>query len=169
MRTRIYQVLGYRKKYRGRVVLQGIPELGLRKNSRLMPTSTLPDVSQFEFTPVPFSTSWWIMSPDTGRLLHDNPLMEVAGVTLESLSLDLMHTWHLGPVQILVSRALNLCLDSGLWAPSTQLDAAEKRRLGLYAVKVELMQFYRDQRADPEWNKRGSEEPRPIAVFYYCK
>lgn len=160
MRTKVYQVLGYRKKFRGRVVLQDIPELGLRKHSRLMPTATLPDVSKFEFLEPPFSTSWWVMSPETGRLLHDNPLMEVSGVTLEALSLDLMHTWHLGPVQILVSLALNFCLDTGFWAPSTNLDAAEKRRLGLYALKAELFQFYREQRADPDWNKRGSEEPR---------
>ena len=162
LRTTVYQALGYRKKFRGRVVLRDVPELGLKKHSRLMPSSTLRDVSMFEFTEVPFVTLWWIASPDHAKLLHDCPLFEVPGISLEAWSLDLMHAWHLGPVQTLVSMGINFCLDTGLWSPKTDIDALEKRKLGMLALRAELFQWYRDQRQDPEWKQKGTEAPRPI-------
>ena len=98
-----------------------------------------------------FTTSWWV-GADDARLVHDCPLLQLSGVGLEMWSLDIMHSWHLGPLQLLVSLAFNFCLDSGLWAPtSTGLDAAEKRKLSLFAIKAELFQFYRDQKKDPSW------------------
>ena len=90
--------------------------------------------------------------------MHDCPLLQLSGVGLEMWSLDIMHSWHLGPLQLLVSLAFNFCLDSGLWAPtSTGLDAAEKRKLSLFAIKAELFQFYRDQKKDPSWVGKSSE------------
>ena len=160
LRSKVYQSLAYRRKFRGRVLLRDVRELGLKKHSRLMPSTTLPDVAMFEFMEVPFTASWWTATPDD-RLLHDCPLFQVPGVTLEAWSLDLMHAWHLGPVQTLVSMGFNFCLDTGLWSPKTDIDASEKRRLGLLALKAELFQWYRDQRKDPEWRKRGTEVPRP--------
>lgn len=157
LRSEIYQKLVYKKKLRGRVLNGDVPALGLRKGHRLMPTPDLLDVAQFEFMAPPFVTSWWI-GPENGRLVHDCPLLELAGVGLETWSLDILHSWHLGPLQLLVSLALNYCLDSGLWAPSSVgLDAAEKRKLSLFAIKSELFQFYRDQKNDPQWEGKCSE------------
>ena len=68
-----------------------------------------------------------------------------------------MHGWHLGPVQSLVSLALNFCLDSGLWSPSTDINANERRKLGLLALKAELFQFYKEKRKDPAWTSKGTE------------
>lgn len=113
LRSEIYQKLVYKKKLRGRVLNGDVPALGLRKGHRLMPTPDLLDVAQFEFMAPPFVTSWWI-GPENGRLVHDCPLLELAGVGLETWSLDILHSWHLGPLQLLVSLALNYCLDSGL-------------------------------------------------------
>ena len=155
---RVYQSLFYKRKFLGRVVTENIPELGLPKNARLMPTSTLRDVGDFELTTPPFSTSWWV-GPLDGRVLHDCPLMNVSGVGLEMWSLDIMHGWHLGPLQPLVSIAIHLCLESGLWAPqSPDYDAADRKRISLLAIKAELFGFYKLQRLDPEWVGKGSEE-----------
>ena len=155
---RVYQHLFYKKKFLGRVVTENIPELGLPKNARLIPTSTLRDVGDFELMSPPFSTSWWV-GPLDGRLLHDCPLMDVTGVGLEMWSLDIMHGWHLGPLQPLVSIAIHFCLESDLWAPrSPDYDAADRKRISLLAIKAELFGFYKLQRLDPEWVGKGSEE-----------
>ena len=122
LRSSIANKLGYRKKYRGRVLLEDVPELGLKRWSRLMPTRDLQDVASFEFTKTPFDVSWWVLSTE-GRLVHDCPLMSVGGIGLETWSLDIMHSWHLGPLQQLVSLSLNYCLDTSLWAPPTKRDA----------------------------------------------
>ena len=148
--------LGYRKKYRGRILLADVPQLGLKKFSRLMPTRDLQDVADFEFKQTPFRAAWWVLSTE-GRLVHDCPLMDVPGIGLEMWSLDIMHGWHLGPLQQLVSLSLNYCLETGLWAPPTRLDAEEKRRLGLLAIKAELHQWYKEQWQDAEWRSKGSE------------
>ena len=146
------------EKNLGRVVTENIAELGLPKNARLIPTRTLRDVGDFELISPPFSTSWWV-GPLDGRLLHDCPLMDVTGVGLEMWSLDIMHGWHLGALQPLVSIAIHFCLESDLWAPrSPDYDAADRKRISLLAIKAELFGFYKLQRLDPEWVGKGSEE-----------
>ncbi len=157
MRSKIYQKLVYKKKFRGRALIADIPEFGLKKGSRLIPTKDLPDVAAFERMALPFSCSWWI-APEDARLVHDCPLLELPGVGLETLSLDIMHSWHLGPLQLLTSMALNYAIDSNLWAPPTEgLDAADKRKLSLLAIKAELFQWYKEKRNDPDWRGKGSE------------
>ena len=157
MRSHIYQNLVYKKKTRGRTLRRSLENYGLHKNSRLMPTPEMPDVGTFETMDVPFSTSWWV-GPEDGRLLHDCPLLEVAGVGLEMFSLDILHSWHLGPLQLLVSLSLNFCLDSGIWGPRTGgLDAGDKRKISLMGLKAELYQFYRSMRQDKNWREKGSE------------
>lgn len=169
MQKRIFQNLVYKTSRRGRVLAKSIPELGLKVNNRLMPSKGLPDVGLFEFAQVPFTTSWWV-APMDFRLTHDCPLLDLEGVGLEMWSLDLMHGWHLGPLQLLVSLALNFCLDSGLWAPNTGLEAADKRRISLLAIKSELYQFYKIKRRDPDWVAKGSEvtSHRPSTFSRNC-
>lgn len=134
-----------------------------------MPSRDLQDVADFEFKKTPFSASFWVLSIE-GRLVHDCPLLDVPGVGLEIWSLDIMHGWHLGPMQQLVSLSLNYCLATSLWAPPTPLDAEEKRRLGLLAIKAELHQWYKLQRLDPEWKAKGSEATRlDIFILYSLK
>lgn len=122
-----------------------------------MPSVELPDVGLLEHRPLPLKTSWWV-APLDARVVHDCPLLMLSGVGLESWSLDIMHTWHLGPIQLLVSMSFNYCLDSGLWCPATHIDSEEKRKLGLLALKAELYQWYREMRKDPDWLGKGSEE-----------
>ena len=116
----------------------------------------MPDVASFEFLTVPFKASFWV-SPLDFRLTHDCPLLELEGVGLEMWSLDLMHGWHLGPLQLLVSLSLNFCIDSGLCAPDTGLDAVDSRKISLLAIKAELFNFYKIKRNDPDWVGKGSE------------
>ena len=100
----------------------------------------------------------FMVDSEDARLVHDCPLLELSGVGLETLSLDIMHSWHLGPLQLLTSMALNYAIDSNLWAPPTEgLDAADKRKLSLLAIKAEQFQWYKEKRKDPDWRGKGSE------------
>ena len=91
-------------------------------------------------------------------MVHDCPLTTLSGVGLDMWSLDLMHAWHLGPMQQFVSLAMNHCLDSGLWAPDTALDVVDRKRISLLSIKTELFSWYKSQRLDPDWRGKGSEE-----------
>ena len=153
----IFRHLVYKEKRRGRVLSKSFPALGLPKFARLMPTRTMTDVAKFEHTTIPFSSSWWVASPDA-RVVHDCPLTTLSGVGLDMWSLDLMHAWHLGPMQQFVSLAMNHCLDSGLWAPDTALDVVDRKRISLLSIKTELFSWYKTQRLDPDWRGKGSEE-----------
>ena len=156
MQKEIYRHLVYKKKRHGRVLSKAFPEFGLPKFARLMPSIAVPDVEMFEFTTPPFPTSWWVGHPDA-RVLHDCPLTMLQGVGLHMWSLDLMHGWHLGPMQMLISLAINFCLDTGLWAPKTDLDAEDRKRIGLLAIKAELVTFYKLKSRDPDWAGKSSE------------
>ncbi|CAL1136592.1 unnamed protein product [Cladocopium goreaui] len=156
VQKQIFRLLVCKENRRGRVLSKPCACLGLPQWARLMPTPTMPDVASFEFLTVPFKASFWV-SPLDFRLTHDCPLMELKGVGLEMWSLDLMHGWHLGPLQLLVSLSLNFCIDSGLWAPDTGLDAADSRKISLLAIKAELFNFYKIKRSDPDWVGKSSE------------
>ena len=81
----------------------------------------------------------------------------VEGFGLQSFSIDLMHTWHLGPIQPLVSLALHCCLDAQILNPNAFSLNADRQKVGLMAIKSELLQWYKQQRKDPEWLKKGTE------------
>lgn len=157
MQKEIFRNLVYRKSRRGRVLVKAFPELGLPKFARLLPSPAMSDVGNFEHTTPPFPTEWWVGDPHE-RLVHDCPLMNLSGVGLETWSLDLMHSWHLGPLQQLVSIAIHFCLDTGLWSPKTDIEAGDRKQIGLLAIKAELLCFYKSMRQDPDWLGKGSEE-----------
>ena len=158
--SRVFTLLQYNKTRRGRALIQPVPELGLCKGHRLMPAPDLRDVAEFESKQPPFYATFWIGGVDD-RVVHDNPLLLVKGLGLHTFSIDLMHTWHLGPMQQLVSMSLHCFLDAGILNPNTLfLNAQDQKKVGLMAIKAELFQWYKEQRKDPEWLAKGTEETR---------
>ncbi|CAE6971965.1 unnamed protein product [Symbiodinium sp. CCMP2592] len=157
MRT-ITRHLEYKKATLGRALVCDLPQLGLRKGWRLEPCPGLPDVGQFEFTPLPFDCTFWV-GPEDGRLTHGCPLFDIPGLTWESWAIDIMHSWHLGPLQQLVSLTLHFCIGSGLFAPKTiHLNASDRQQMSLLVIKSELFLFYQQLRElDPEWKRKGTE------------
>ena len=152
--------LEYNRDARGRHLVRDVdlPQLRLRKGWRLEPSRSLPDVAQFEFQAVPFEATFWV-APRTARLTHSCPLYLLEGVSHKSWSIDLMHAWHLGPLQQLVSLAIHTCISSGVFSPRTaNMAPADVRELALLAIKAELFQFYKILRSeDPDWRQKGSE------------
>ena len=157
----IARTLEYSKKRRGRALVADLRVLGLRKGARLEPTTSLPDVGKFETADLPLECTFWVAA-DNARLTHACPLFRLPGVTLDTWAIDIMHTWHLGPVQQYVSLSLHFCIDSGLWAPrSLNILAADRNEVSLLAIKSELFVFYKEIRAtSPDWRRKGTEATR---------
>ena len=155
---RLVRNLEYNRNCRGRALTRDLQELGLRKGSRLEPSPSLPDVSMLEMMPLPLEVTFWV-GPQNGRLTHGCPLFLLEGVTQDSWGIDLLHAWHLGPLQQFVSLCIHTLLNSGLFAPRARnLDAADVRELSLLAIKAKLFQFYQTLRTDdPSWREKGSE------------
>ena len=149
----------YRKAGRGRCLQKEFRPLGLPRRARLEPTSSLPDVGTFEDQQPPFSCLFYIGGID-GRVLHVSPLFQVPGLSLDSWCIDLLHSWHYGPLSMYLTCTLRALLSTDLYKPgnAATLDKEENDKLCLLALRGELWMYYKQKRAtDPEWNKRGSE------------
>ncbi|CAE7679618.1 unnamed protein product [Symbiodinium sp. CCMP2592] len=164
VQQQISKLLHYRKKGRGRgrCLLKAFQQLGLPKMARLEPSTLLPDVGSFEQQQCPFSCIFYVAG-EHGRVLHVSPLLQIPGVSLSSWCIDLLHTWHYGPMSTYLTFALRALLSTEIYKPgnSAVLDKEENDKLSLMALKAELWMFYKHRRAtDKEWSKKGSEVGR---------
>lgn len=112
----------------------------LQKWDRLLPSVELPDVSDFEKKLVPFRCSFWRMKKED-RLRHDNPILTLdarAGVSIESYVIDLLHSWALGPLAVIVAFVLQFIIATGIFFPSAsvQLDAESREQVALVHIKI---------------------------------
>lgn len=158
---KIYRLLVYRRTARGRTLQAAFPTLGLPRGSRLEPSAALPDVGLFESLETPFTCKFYI-GGERGRVLHDSPFLRIPGVTLESWNIDLLHTWHCGPLSTYITITLRkLLTETDIWKPSIAgLDKEELSKLSLLCLRAELQTHYKLRRqSDPEWSKKGSEAP----------
>ena len=158
VQSAIYNLLVYKKKGRGRCLKKAFPDLGLVREARLEPSATLPDVAMFESMACPFTCTFYVGGRD-GRVLHESPFLKIPGVGLGTWCIDLLHSWHFGPMSTYITHTLRLMLGSSVWKPSIpDLDADERNKLALMALKAELWTHYKMRRAnDPTWSKKGSE------------
>ena len=69
LRAVVTAMLQYSTEYRGRIMTADYPTLGLLKNDRLEPSTTLPDVALFETTATPFQALFWRL--ESTRVLHE--------------------------------------------------------------------------------------------------
>ena len=76
-----------------------IDEFGLLAGDRLEPSDEIPDVGvgfdTLAPTDFPIVATFWRASAETVTR-HRNPLMEVAGMSLRTIMVDMLHTVHLG-------------------------------------------------------------------------
>ncbi len=101
-------------------------------------------------------------------MLHESPILTIPGVSMLQFFIDLLHTWHLGPLQAYIAMALWLVLDLQPWGMAPHfLDAEDAHRIGLMHLKGKLRSHYTRRRAtDEDWNKKGSEVVDIIKVIY---
>ena len=156
----VYLALGYRKNGRGRCLLRGLQAVGLAKGARLEPSPSLPDIGLFEKTPTPFTCTFFVGGKNA-RVLHKSPFLQIPGVTLSTWCIDLLHTWHYGPMSTYITHTIRLLLGTEIYKPTIAgLDKEESDKLSLMALKAEMWTYYKRKRSDPEWNKKGSEAMR---------
>ena len=73
------------KKYMGRTSTKNHPVIGMKEFDRLLPSTEMPDVHQFEARSPPFIFYAWRGCPKHMRLLHASPILEIEGVSTEPL------------------------------------------------------------------------------------
>lgn len=152
--------LAYKYKQLGRVVCKRLPALGLKAGDRLEPSVELPDIAKLKRTsPIPIQLTFWTASIKHARLLHESPVFDIPGVTVESWCVDILHGWHRGPLSAYVAFSLHFLVDSTLFDPlSKNMDADLRHRLALLHIKSEVKIYYSEMRQDEDWRKKGSED-----------
>ena len=148
------------------VVLAHGPNAGFKllRYDRLHPSPDLLDVGGFNnrtARPVPFELWLWRFdgAPGASRLLHYAPLMGVRGVGMESWAIDILHTWHLGPLSRLIAMMIWFLLLSDCFGVTLPwMHHEDTIQLQLSRLRGALRAHYRDQRRnDPDWSTRASQ------------
>ena len=137
--------------------------------ARLEPSTLLQDVGSFEHKQCPFTCIFYVAG-EHGRVLHMSPLLQIPGVSLNTWAIDLLHSWHYGPMSTYLTFTLRALLNTEIYKPgnSAVLDKEENDKLCLMALKAELWMFYKHRRAtDKEWSKKGSEVGRKTIIKTY--
>ena len=96
-RTLIASSLKHSYNRMGRVLCKDFLTFGLRAGDRLEPCLTLPDVAEFDSQAVPFDSMFFRCSKNS-RIIHPSPILEIRGAWTHVVGIDLLHTWHLGPL-----------------------------------------------------------------------
>ena len=130
--------------------------MGLRSGDRLEPSPSLPDVGQvftLSSAELPLHVVFWRQSENT-LVLHRNPLWdEELGITpSRSLTVDVLHTLHLGIFQQWGKLAVWSLLDATVWV-SPGGSAEERHKVQVLCLRNDLDNFYRERhRARPNEN-----------------
>ena len=157
VRREITALLRYGKAGRGRSLKQAYGPLALKRGCCLEPSPQHPNVADFnerEYRSLALSKT----GGKHGRELHCSPFLGMPGVTLETWCVDILHTRHFGPMSKYFTFTLQQLLTTPVWKPGTEgLEKEDEQKLSLYALRAEMWAFYKRKRADPEWQKRGTE------------
>ena len=158
-RSAVYTRLRYGKRFLGRGLVEScvIGGVQLAVGDRLEPTPSLLDVSRFQYTQPPFECVFWRMTPDD-RVIHESPILLIEGLSVDTHGIDILHTFHLGPLLRYIPLVLNLVLKSNVLVNVLPyLMADDTRRVGLQRIKIKLETFYKSKRTDPAWSRKKSE------------
>jgi hypothetical protein len=128
---------------KGRVLQEDLPELGLCKGDRVVPTPEFPDIGSLSPEEAPREVKWWRQSCETITKFR-NPLFHPrTGITLLSLALDWLHILSLGVFQVILGHLLQRLLRRNAFrvrGTSTNL-----MELGLSVLKGHLGVWYTEQ------------------------
>ena len=155
----IHQSLRYKSRGLGRALIRNLPTLGLNRWDRLEPFHGLLDVSKFEEQVAPFVAQFWRCNAKTARVLHASPILEVEGLGLQHNAVDILHTWHLGPLGKYLAKTFYLHLNLSTFTNFDPfLDTADIRKINLIHLMAKMQKYYSRRRdTDVDWDKRGSE------------
>lgn len=128
----------------GLVLQRDYAPLNLLKGDRLEPSYNLPDVNDF-FGLHLFPTqelTFWRVSRAT-LVWHRCPLWcpEIGLTATDTIAIDLLHTYYLGPLQVWVKLGFWSLIDSGIWG-SHCAAAEERQAIAIAAIGFDLLQWY---------------------------
>ena len=117
-------------------------ELQLQRGDRLEPSTELPDVAAFPKIAVfPLTITFWRQSHET-MTRHRNPLFAIVGVSLvRSLTVDMMHSLHLGVMLLFCRLVLWYLLMEGLWCRKGNQE--EIIETGSQVLRMDLDSWYK--------------------------
>ena len=138
-----------RAGHRGLALMSDIPSLGLVAGDRIDPCPQLPDVMQFfSIREFPVSIVFWRTS-DNPAILRRNPVFDQAlGITVESLTIDVLHTLNLGVYKIFTVRVFWALLSADVWGVAAGRTQEVRTQLGTMCLKNDMVSFYRRYRAE---------------------
>lgn len=131
---------------RGLTLLNDIAGTPLRSGDRLEPNDGLADVVEFfNLATFPIRVCFWRRSEET-LVHHSNPLWdEGLGVTpARSLTVDVLHTLHLGVFQQWCKHNVWLLLESSAWQ-KTSTTMEERHKQNVLCIRNELDNWYKDR------------------------
>jgi hypothetical protein len=99
---------------RGRCLRSDYEPLHLLQGDRLEPCTEMQDTSVFESLVPPFRALFWRPANET-LVRHRCPLFLVLGATLLALSIDVLHTLHLGVYKAFCMAGIWACIRQDVW------------------------------------------------------
>jgi hypothetical protein len=149
--------LEYSSEYRGRSLQCDFPALGLVRGDRLLPTTELQDVAEFDFRSVPFDVQF-LKFDKQSRLTQITPLYKIPNVSCDIICIDLLHSWHLGGCSEYVGEVLQFVLGCGVYTRHLRnAPAADAHQVALIKLKADVWSYYsRRMQSDPSFKTSGS-------------
>ena len=88
--------------------------------------------------------------------------MDIPGVGPKNFAIDLLHTWHLGPIARYIGFVLWFIIDTNVYGSNIPwLGIDECKQLGILQMRNEMWTYYKNlRRDDPSWARNGSEVDR---------
>jgi hypothetical protein len=118
LRDRIAAELYFDKRTsgsRGRALRVDIPELNLQAGDRLEPSVGCPDTGAFEHLDLPATVVFWRTTDET-LAKHRNPIFNaLTDVTLDTLTVDTLHCFYLGVLQVHCSQVIWGLVEADVW------------------------------------------------------
>jgi hypothetical protein len=148
-RERVLEALFYDKRTlgsRGRSLDKDLPEFNLSAGDRLEPSPGCPDVGDLEHVALPATLVFWRPSMET-LTKHRNPLFNtVTGISIESLTVDVLHCFYLGVLQAHCSQVV--------WS-LVEVDAWDTRQAGQTTAPARMQESCTRLQADmAQWCRR---------------
>lgn len=133
-----------RQGSQGLALLSAFAPLGLEAGDRLEPSANLPDVGDFDsLAHFPVELIFWRVSRSSLVAYKCLLWAPALGLTpVNTIALDMLHTFYLGPLLSWCRDAIWCLLMSGKWGASEHTDF-ERHLVALSCVKHELFSFYK--------------------------
>ena len=78
---------------------------------------------------------------------------------MNSFAIDILHTWHLGPLLRYIPKVFWMVLRGDVWGDAPAwLYTEDKIHLNIVHLRTELWLYYKEKaKAEPEWSKKASQ------------